>query len=204
MNEDLNTLLDNIRALGIPDIDPEAGVNACGSEEIYANVVTDFVTGAQGKMQELSDYLKQDERENFIIKVHALKSTARFLGAAGFSKMARLLEEEGPSLEKEELSKRADDLLERYEVLSEALKGVLPGEDDSQKPMISEKAIRNALSAILELAEDFNFDEIDFIMERLDRYALPEQFQETYSRLKSYVTDVARDDIITAIQAFLG
>ncbi len=204
MNDDQNTLPGTIIALGISDIDPEEGILACGSEEIYENVVTDFVTGAEGKMQELSDYLKQDERENFIIKVHALKSTARFLGAAGFSRMAKLLEEEGPSLGKEELNQRADALLERYSFLSSALRKALPGEEDAKKPLISEQALGNALCAISELAEDFNFDEIDFIMERLEKYALPEHFQETYCRLKSYVTDVARDDIITAIQAFMG
>ena len=192
MREDLFKLLTG-ESKG--QIDPEAGLGACGSEEAYVNVLSDFTLGADRKISELKGFLASGDLENYIIKVHALKSTARFLGANGFSEMARELEEQGKAMDKKELADKSDALFSCYAFLSEAVKKSLPGEDE-YRPMISRKTLSNALSAIRDRVEDFDFDQVDYLMERLAGYQMPEDFLEEYRFLQSCVTDVARDAII--------
>ena len=184
-------------------IDPEAGLDACGDEAVYANVLTDFALGAQGKISELRGFLKADDRENFVIRVHALKSTARFLGALDLSEKAAFLEEQGKAMSKQELLEKGEVLLSEYALLGQCVEEAVRRETGSL-PLISPHALNNALFAIKELAEEFNFDEIDYIMERLEGYSFPEEFAGAFKQLKCDVTDVARDDIIALVDDLLG
>ncbi len=180
-------------------IDPQKGLEACGSPQIYLDVLKDFALAAEAKMEELSDYLKNGDIEGFVVKVHALKSTARFLGAEAFSEMAWDLEERGASLEAAELEELSGRLLEEYGFLANAVKDALPGDQAACHALISEQALQNALKAIRELAEKFDFDQIDYIMGRLGEYELPEGFSEDFHILKCHVTDVDRDGIIDCL-----
>ena len=69
----------------------------------------------------------------------------------------------------------------------------------SDKAEISEEELVSLFKDIVSAAEVFDFDVIDDIMSRLEDYSIPESYKEKYNKLRIYVADVARDDIISLI-----
>ena len=67
---------------------------------------------------------------------------------------------------------------------------------------MSDEAISNAVDALMEMVDGFDFDSVDCIMDRLSQYLMPEKFSETYINLKTMVAEVARDDILELLNKY--
>ena len=88
-------------------INENAGIKACGSIEVYRQVCDEFSVTAENAIAEIRRYYEKGDIENYTIKVHALKSTARLAGAEHLSKLAKYLEDCGKEgrLEQRKLQK---------------------------------------------------------------------------------------------------
>ena len=73
-------------------LDEEQGIAACGSREAYENVKRMFAENAAEKTAEIERFFAEEDWENYTIRVHALKSGARLIGATALSKLAERLE----------------------------------------------------------------------------------------------------------------
>ena len=70
-------------------IDEEEAVKNCGSREVFDNALKLFAESAMDKADEIERYLREEDWENYTIKVHALKSSARLIGAMPLSEAAK-------------------------------------------------------------------------------------------------------------------
>ena len=70
-------------------IDEEEAVKNCGSREVFDNALKLFAESAMDKADEFERYLREEDWENYTIKVHALKSSARLIGALPLSEAAK-------------------------------------------------------------------------------------------------------------------
>ena len=85
-----NDWIDRIKAL---DIDTKAGLLYAGSsEEFYKEILGDFAKDFAEKSGELNECFDNKDWENYGILVHALKSTAKMIGAMDLSEEAKKLE----------------------------------------------------------------------------------------------------------------
>ena len=66
-----------------------------GSDELLKNALQSFYEQIPDKADEIERLSKEKDYENYTIQVHALKSSARLIGANELSEMARTLEECG-------------------------------------------------------------------------------------------------------------
>lgn len=80
----------------------QAGLNVklgmdycCGEEEFYKEMLDTFQKHSREKEVELVTLYKTGNWEDYIIKVHALKSTSLTIGAEGLSELARAIEQAG-------------------------------------------------------------------------------------------------------------
>ena len=80
---------------GAPALHYAEAVKILGGEELLEKTLRMFYESIGKNAKELEHMLDADDFENFTIKVHALKSSARLIGAADLSEMARRLEEYG-------------------------------------------------------------------------------------------------------------
>ena len=81
----------------IPVLDVDKGILNCGSEESLISVVRVFCDTASSKADEIAEYYVSEDYENYTVKVHALKSAARIIGADRLSELSLKLEEAGKS-----------------------------------------------------------------------------------------------------------
>lgn len=99
----------------IPQIDTREGVRNCGSEEGFLDALEIFRETIQEKAEEIRKYYDAGDWKNYTIKVHALKSSARIIGATELSELAKELEEAGHKEDVSVIETKNGRLLEMYQ-----------------------------------------------------------------------------------------
>ena len=78
----------------IDGIDFDDALKNCGTSDLVWEMINLFYKGIEKGAEELENLVEQNDIENYRIKVHALKSSARIIGAKELSSMAAELEKE--------------------------------------------------------------------------------------------------------------
>ena len=76
-------------------LDYDTAMKYLAGEELMEKTLQQFYESITKKADEIERMLEEDDFENFTIKVHALKSSARLIGAEALSENARKLEDYG-------------------------------------------------------------------------------------------------------------
>ncbi|MBQ3790835.1 MAG: response regulator [Lachnospiraceae bacterium] len=105
----------------LEEIDPGAGLSYCGDGESYMDALMIYLGGAEKKADEIEKYWAAGDIKNTTVKVHALKSSSRSIGALKLGEFAARLEEAGNSGDQETLEKELGELLARYRQLARDL-----------------------------------------------------------------------------------
>ena len=167
-------------------LDTEAGVGHCGSVAAYLDVLAVFADSIQRTAQEIEGYFQSEDWKSYTTKVHALKSTAKIIGADELSERARRLEDAGSAGYIDEIRQDHRALMELYLTYAEKLAPMLPQEEDMRdKPPIDPAELTEAFEAMSEMAAAFDYDSLQFLFESLDEYQLPEKEAALYKEIKS-------------------
>lgn len=167
-------------------LDTEAGVGHCGSVAAYLDVLAVFADSIQRTAQEIEGYFQAEDWKSYTTKVHALKSTAKIIGADELSERARRLEDAGSAGYIDEIRQDHRALMELYLTYAEKLAPMLPQEEDMRdKPPIDPAELTEAFEAMSEMAAAFDYDSLQFIFESLDEYQLPEKEAALYKEIKA-------------------
>ena len=178
----------------LKEVDLMAGVANCGDVATYEQVVKDFYISIDSKASEMERFVEEEDIRNYTILVHALKSSARLIGAMELSKMAEELEILGNEANVPEILLKNPQLLEKYRGYKEYLK-VIDVSDKGKEEMPSEE-VQRAFNDIKELVEAYDFDTADSIMDLLDNYRMPDDIKEKYIKVKQLMVAVDRDGLL--------
>ncbi len=189
----------------IEGIDTSEGIKAAGGEEVYLNICRNFHDTAHSRMEMIKEYYISRDIENYTIQVHALKSTARLLGAGEFSGKALELELAGKAGDISVIEAGTDHILSEYERFYNELHKIfsLSGDEDT-RPEIPAEDLSGALSDMSEVLEAFDFDTAKDIFESLDDYKMPDDFKQTYDKIRERMAEVDRDGVMDIIAKYLG
>ncbi len=182
---------------GIEEIDEKAGLANCGSEDGYMSVLSVFHQTAPSKASEIEDLHRKGDIENYTIKVHALKSSARIIGATAINKLALELEEAGKRKDTAFIDENTGRLLDMYRGLDEKLKW-LDG-DYKDLPEISDKALKEAYQTIAEIAGAMDYGMMEDILKDLKGYALPEADKARVSAIEGKLSELDWDGIMAEV-----
>ena len=93
-----------------------------------------YAEGAKEGADEIERYWKARDIENVTVKVHALKSTSRVVGAMRLGDFAEQLEKAGNDGDTDTLEKNMTELIANYRALGEALSPLVQSEEASDLP----------------------------------------------------------------------
>ena len=186
---------DNGSALeSLKDIDTKEGIINCGSEEGYLSVLSVFHRTAAFKADEIEEYYRKGDIENYTVKVHALKSSARIIGAGSIFELALSLEEAGNRGDKAYIEANTGRLLDMYRTLDDKLSFLDRSEDDL--PPIGSDTLKEAYQTIYEIAGSMDYGMMEDMLEKLNGYILPAEDREIISRIEAMLTQLDWDGII--------
>ncbi len=179
---------------GIEEIDYDTGLANCGSEKGYLNVISVFSNTAAYKADEIEELYNSGDIDNYTIKVHALKSSARIIGAATLSDMAKKLEDAGKSGDMGFIKENTDPLLKDYRKLGERLGQAQGPEKDL--PAVSDKAMKEAYQTITEIAGSMDYGLMEELLGDLKKHTLSEDDRLRISEIEKKLMELDWESII--------
>ena len=178
----------------IPEIDTAAGIKHCGNEEIYLSTLQTYAEAVKDAADEIERFWNVNDIKNVTIKVHALKSTSRVIGAADLGAFAERLEAAGNNGDAETLQNELGALLDRYRKLGAAL-SPLTAQDDDALPLITDDELNDAYTLIRECLSVADFDSAMQVIEDMSGYRFPENEKDRFAKLKKAASEVDYDAI---------
>lgn len=181
----------------------EEGVNHCGSKAALMKTIRIFYRTIDSKENKIEQCLKEGLISDYVIEIHALKSSALLIGAVPLSEAAKELEDYGKQGKTEVLEEKTPDVLTLYRDLKNILRPYAEKEEDAKKEFSDGEWI-TALQQIHQCIEQFDLDGVDQIMEQLEEYQVPECIRESMDQLRVYVADVSLEEIMELTDTMTG
>ena len=184
-------VLDNLSGIDLAEAEKN-----CGSRELLTDVVKEFLISINSKADNIEKFAQEKDYRNYTVTVHALKSSARLIGAMELSEKAAYLEKCGNDENESEIQEKTPQLLELYRSYNEKLAAINGDVDESSFPEIDEEELIGAFRDMKELLEAYDFDTADGIMNMLSEYRVPKAYKEKYDKVKELMAAVDRDALL--------
>jgi HPt (histidine-containing phosphotransfer) domain-containing protein len=189
---------------GIDEIDEDEGLKNGGSGEGYMSVLSVFRQTAGPKADEIEALWKDGDTENYTIKVHALKSSARLIGAQELSDEAKVLEEKGDARDEDYIEFKTPDLLDHYRRYVKLLAPFMEEEDDQNLPQIADEQLVEALKLLARYNDEFDFDGADSIIDTMKTFSMPKEIASVWKAIckaeSAFMHDELAELLNTALQ----
>jgi signal transduction histidine kinase/CheY-like chemotaxis protein/HPt (histidine-containing phosphotransfer) domain-containing protein len=114
-------------------LDSVSAIRALGSVALYQKVVEEYFRTGRAKYEKIMEAYEKEEWEDYTIKVHALKSSSRQIGAMELGNRSEELEKAGKALDLDTIHKKNGDTMRLYEELLAGLSGYFAEEKKRRK-----------------------------------------------------------------------
>lgn len=192
-----------IKKIKIEGIDVREGIKNSGNEEMFISLLGDFYKLIDTKAAKIETCMADQLVKDYTIEVHALKNTARMIGAMELSQQFLQLEQFGNAQDMEAILSETPKVLAHYRSYKPILKpyGVM---QEVQKREASHEEIIMYLEGIRESIEGFDLDAADKAMSKLEECKLPERCMTLLEKLRVSIADVAMEDVIQITEEMIA
>lgn len=186
-----------------------------GIEDAYYEILEVYVRKGEEKRIQINTYAENEDWKNYIIEVHALKSTSLSIGAVELSELAKKLELAGKAGDYDTIVKENDALSGLYErVIAEGEKLVNERKAqaepennivDSSLENVSVEQLNECISAIEELCADFDSDGIVEKAKEMSGYALfGKPLKPYFDKIAEYAADFEYDSSLEELNKMIN
>lgn len=170
-------------------LNTQDGIGYCGGVANYIDTIRMFYESIEDNISVLEDAFNAKDVKMYTIKVHALKSSARIIGAKELSERALALEEAGKDGDWDFILFNHQELLNLYSSYENWLRGLDESDEDEDmdKELISEADLKDAYEALGELVEQMDYDAIEMILNQVSEFRLPEDEKDKFRDLNKYL-----------------
>lgn len=172
----------------IPELDTDTGVAYCGSVDSYLSIIRIFHETAKDKADEIRTNYESRDWENFTVKVHALKSSARVIGAKELSEAARRMEEAGENADIDTIDNNIDSLLTKFQELDNKLEVL--DKDKESLPILTESMRKDAYDTMIDITNSMDYGMMESLLDDIDNYKLEKEDSERFKRIRKLLLEL--------------
>ncbi len=183
-------------------IDSAAGVQACGSQKLWLSLLGDFYKIIDAKSNKLEKCLADHMIRDYTIEVHALKNTARMIGAGQLSEWFRHMEECGNAGDEDTIVKETPELLKEYRSFKEILRPYGEASNQEKREATTEELI-GLLTQLKDAMDSFDLDGADEAMQELEQRRIPAGCEAMMDSLRVGVADVMMEDVMNTAEEMI-
>ena len=184
-----------------PPFSIEEGIKNCGSEDGYLSVLKLFHESFNKNMKEIHDFYDSANWDDFTIKVHALKSSARIIGEAELSELALKMELAGGDNDVDFIKANYDKLNELCDRLDDFLKGF--DKQTTELPKMPQGLFRETLKSIRTASDEMDYGVVDMLLKVFENYSLEDEDTSCVDEINECLLDLDWDKIVEIINAKL-
>ncbi len=166
-------------------ISADDGISNSGGVSQYVFSLNMFYDSIDENADVIEKAYADDDLKLATVKIHALKSSARIIGALKLSEECQALENAGNSKDTEYINAHRDQVLSEYRSFKKVLERLKkPGENEQDKPPIPEDEMADAYEALKECIPQMDYDAVEMIVGQLREYSLPEKDDKLITELE--------------------
>lgn len=174
----------------------------CGGMDNFMSVAENFYELIEDQAEKIKKFAAEQNIREYTVQVHALKNSARLIGAQDLSSQSLYLEKCGNEKDIDEINALTPKLIEDYLAYKPLIGGFL-GKDDfvsaqkqDSRPEISQSDLNDALFALKDFVAAFDFKNADNVIAMLEEYSMPLDFVEKYNKIKHSLKAVDHDALM--------
>ena len=165
-------------------INVEEGIKNSGGVMNYIFSLKLFLDTIEENSRVIRDAYESNNIRLYTIKVHALKSSARIIGAQELSQLCASLEDAGNREDTDFIHANTDKLFSDYAAYKEKLSRMKEEEEsDENLEPIPEGELKDAYDALKDVIPQMDYDSVEMILEGLKAYKLPKEDAEKMAEL---------------------
>ena len=188
---------------GIEGIDRDIAIKNSGSEDAFKTVLKIFYDSIEDKAKEIDGYYSSEDWKDYTIKVHALKSSSKLIGAMQTAEKAQLLETAGKEDNIAYIKENHEAFMEEYRSYKAALSKIFEKESDKDadagKPVADQYLMSSVYEGMLDAAQAMDCAALDEILKEIEGYAIPEGEKEKFESLCNCAGQFDYDGIIAIL-----
>ncbi|MBO4337106.1 MAG: response regulator [Lachnospiraceae bacterium] len=192
--EDLREMPKSLEWLNnVEGISKDDGIKNSGGIQNYIYALGMFYETIDENSKVIKNAYENGNIRLYTIKVHALKSSARIIGALGLSARAAKHEDAGNKEDRNFIDSDFEGLMQEYSEYKDKLSALDAKEDDANKEMIPEDELRDAYGALADVIPQMDYDSVEMILDHLNEYALPDEDAGKIKELSKLLKDLDWD-----------
>ena len=187
--------LEALKGLGL--IDTAKGIRNSGSLKEYMPLLKVFYKSLEDRAGEIERLYAEGNYKDYTIKVHALKSSARIIGADALAEAAQRLEDAGKNGDTEFIAANQDAFMKSYRSLYEPLSEVFREEEtDNHMPEADPSLLEEVYEEMRSAADEMDCDRLNEVFEEMKGYSIPEKDKELWKKLREATDEYDYDSIL--------
>ena len=184
--------------VNLPGLDIDAAVRALGSATLYNEIAAEYFRSGEDKLRSITEAYATQNWEDYTIKVHALKSSSRQIGAMELGDMAAALEAAGKAGDIDKILADTDKTMKTFRALLDDLAPYYgePEDDDSDKPAIDRDTMLELFEKLEACCDDLDMDGMEEIAGQLKQYSYEDGLREDIAALEKAIADMETGDCV--------
>ncbi len=178
----------------IEEIDSSAGIKNSGSKDSYMSVLKIYHDSYYIKSEEIQGFFEDENWKDYTIKVHALKSSSRLVGALRLGDKAEALEMAGKEEDIDYIRSHHDEVMNDYRAIYESLKKEY-GTYEENLPEIPSDTLEEAYQAIEEFSMAMDYECVKMVMDSVKEYSMSNDDKERFDKINKLLSEMDWDGI---------
>ena len=166
-------------------ISVEEGLKNSGGVSSYIFSLNLFLDTIDGNAQVIRDAYDSGNIRLYTIKVHALKSSARIIGAMELSGLAESLENAGNKQDTDFIKDNTGKLMSEYEAYKEKLSRLKQQDAGEDRQPIAEEELQDAYDALADSIAQMDYDAAEMVLDQCAEYRLPDEDAKRMDELRN-------------------
>lgn len=187
----------------LPGINAADGIKYSGSEKLWYKLLGDFYKLIDAKANKIEKCLADNLIRDYTIEVHALKNTARMVGAAHLSEWFHRMEDCGNAGDVETITAETPGLLAELRSFKEILRPYGEAGNQNKKEVPADELIE-ILTNMRDSMDQFDLDSVDAAMQELEKCRIPDSCSQQMETLRVAVTDVMMEEVMNVADEMIG
>ncbi len=190
-------------------LDTATAIRGLGSVELFEKIAAEYYISGDEKLQDIMTAFEQKDWENYTIRVHALKSSSRQIGAMDLGRMAEELEMAGKTENIAVIMAKTDGVMASFKYVLNELAPYFKVEEPKsaeEVPMIDKETLEALMAELAEACDELDSDGMENVGEKLKGYyfegALNGYIRDLQKAIRDIDTD-ACEEIMEKIKVLL-
>ncbi|MBR6222726.1 MAG: response regulator [Lachnospiraceae bacterium] len=172
-------------------LDSKNAIEALGSADLYKTIVKEYYKSADERIKAIKADYDNEDWKGYTIKVHALKSASRQVGAFELGDMAMELEDAGNHGDIEKIKSETETMLGVLIGLTDGLSKYFK-EDEAEKkdlPIMPDEMLESIKKTLLTACDDLDMDVLEEKRDELKKFNYDDATKEKIKRICDAIDD---------------